>query len=418
MQEVKTDIVTENYNMSKYINDFPILKEKVNGKKLVYLDNAASTHKPQQVIDKIVEFYSKNYSNIHRGVYSLSQKATDLYEGARERVKEFINADNEKEIIFTKGATEAINLVAHSFGKNLINKDDEIIITEMEHHANIVPWQMIAESKGATLKVIPIDENADLDFDVFEKLISDKTKIISLTHISNSLGTINDIKKFITTAHKYDIPVLIDASQSVQHIKVDVKELDADFIAFSGHKIYAPTGIGVLYGKKEYLDILPPYQTGGDMIDTVTFQKTTFAGLPNKFEAGTPNIAGAVGLAEALNYVDEIGLDRIFKYEKELMDYALQELKKIEGIKIYGTPKQRASVILFNIEDIHSNDIATMLDLKGVAVRNGQHCTEPLMNRLGTNTTVRASISFYNTKEDIDIFVEALMKIVKLIRKQ
>lgn len=404
------------FDVYEYKRDFPVFNEKVYGKPLVYLDNAASTHKPKVVIDKIVEFYTKRYSNIHRGVHKLSQDATAEYEYARKTVHNFINADSADEIIFTRGATEAINLLASSIGKSLM-PGDEIIISELEHHANIVPWQMLCKAKECNLKVIPIDYKGDLDYEAFLGLITDRTKFLSLIHISNSLGTVNDIRKYINKAHEFDINVMIDASQSIQHRRIDVQELDADFLVFSGHKVYGPTGIGILYGKKHLLDAMPPYQTGGDMISSVSFENTTFADLPNKFEAGTPNIAGAIGLAEALNYINKIGLDEIQTYESGLLKYALEKIQSVENIKIYGNPKERCSVILFNIDGVHSHDIATMLDLKGVAIRNGQHCTEPLMNKLGANTTARASISFYNTKEDIDIFVESLNKVVKLIKK-
>lgn len=405
------------FDVSAYKKDFPIFTKKIYGKPLVYLDNAATTHKPKAVMDKIIHFYTYNNSNIHRGVYKLCQMATDEFEDARKTVHNFINSTSTNEIIFTSGATDAINLVAHSYGKEFISEGDEIIISEMEHHANIVPWQMLCEEKGCKLRVIPINDDTDLDYNAFLDLLSNKTKFLALTHVSNSLGTVNNIKKYIDKAHEFGIHVLIDASQSIQHMQVDVQQIDADFLVFSGHKLYAPTGIGVLYGKKELLEQMPPYRTGGDMIDTVTFEKTTFAGLPNKFEAGTPNIAGAIGLAAAINYISRIGMEYINSYESGLLNYALDKLSMIDEVTVYGSPNERTSVILFNVKGVHSHDLSTMLDLKGVAIRSGQHCTEPLMERLGVKTTARASLSFYNTKEDINIFVDSLRKVVKLINK-
>ena len=419
MTETKSNKVKEtdcSVDFEQIRKDFPILNKKINGKSLVYLDNAATTQKPKRVVDKISDFYLNSYSNIHRGVHTLSQEATSEFENARETVRDFINAKSVNEIIFTKGATEAINLVAHSFSQHEINEGDEIIISHLEHHANIVPWQQIAKRKKAKLKVSPINDDGDIIFDEFQKLLTGKTKMVALSYVSNSLGTVNDIKKFIDEAHKYDVPVLIDGSQAVQHINVNVRELDCDFFAFSGHKLYGPSGTGVLYGKYEHLEKMPPYQTGGDMINSVSFEETTFAELPGKFEAGTPNIAGIIGLAEAMKYINEIGISNIEKYETDLLNYALDKLKEVDDIIIYGNPKKRASVILFNVEGAHSNDIATMTDLKGIALRSGQHCTEPLMIRLNTLTTVRASIAFYNNKKDIDIFIEALKKVVKLIK--
>jgi cysteine desulfurase/selenocysteine lyase len=405
------------FDVSAYKKDFPIFTKKIYGKPLVYLDNAATTHKPKAVMDKIIHFYTYNNSNIHRGVYKLCQMATDEFEDARKTVHNFINSTSTDEIIFTSGATDAINLVAHSYGKEFISEGDEIIISEMEHHANIVPWQMLCEEKGCKLRVIPINDDTDLDYIAFLDLLSNKTKFLALTHVSNSLGTVNNIKKFIDKAHEFGIHVLIDASQSIQHMQVDVQQLDVDFLVFSGHKLYAPTGIGVLYGKKQLLEQMPPYRTGGDMIDSVTFEKTTFAGLPNRFEAGTPNIAGAIGLAAAIKYISRIGMEYINSYETGLLNYALDKLSMLDEVTVYGSPKERTSVILFNVKGVHSHDLSTMLDLKGVAIRSGQHCTEPLMERLGVKTTARASISFYNTKEDINIFVESLRKVVKLIKK-
>lgn len=400
----------------KIKEDFPILQTKINGKPLVFLDNAASTQKPVQVINAIKEYYESSNSNIHRGVYQLSQKATEGYENARVAVQNFLKAEHSEEIIFTKGTTEAINLVAHSFGQRYIQEGDEIIISEMEHHANIVPWQMIRDIYNAKLKVIPITDTGELQLDEFEKMLSKRTKIVSLVHISNTLGTINPIKYIIDKAHEVGAKVLIDGAQSAQHLPVDVQELDCDFYVFSGHKIYGPTGIGALYGKKELLEEMPPFLTGGDMIKTVTFEKTEFAELPNKFEAGTPNIAGAFGLKAALEYVNEIGLEAIYEHDKELLEYATIKLTEIEGLEIIGKAKEKSGGISFVIDGIHHYDIGTLIDQMGVAVRTGQHCTEPLMDRFGITGTTRASFAIYTTKEDIDALSESLKRAVKMLK--
>lgn len=401
-------------NIENIRKDFPVLHQTFNQKPLVYLDNAATTQKPKVVIESLVEYYQKYNANIHRGVYYLSQKSTDEYEKTRNIVKNFINARYDEEIIFTKGATESLNLLAYSLSKTYLKEGDEIIISQMEHHANIVPWQEVQKYHNIKLKVIPVDENGDLIFDEFEKLITEKTKILSLVHISNSLGTINPILKYIETAHRHGIKVIIDASQSIQHTKIDVQELNCDFLVFSGHKIYGPTGTGVLYGKKEYLDEMVPYQTGGDMILTVSFEKTIFNNLPNKFEAGTPNIEGVIGLGKAIEYINGLNLDDIKEYEKALLDYATEEIKKIPEVRIIGTSKNKASVLSFYSDIVHPHDLGTLLDEQNICVRAGHHCTQPVMKRFNIPATARASFAFYNTFEEIDIFIKSLKNAIKL----
>ncbi|NLD23568.1 MAG: cysteine desulfurase, partial [Bacteroidales bacterium] len=378
-------------DITKIRADFPILSREVYGKPLVYFDNAATSQKPQCVIDKIAEMYTTVNSNVHRGVHYLSQAATDEHEAARTTVQKFINAFSPNEIVFTRGATESINLVASSFCHKFCKEGDEILITAMEHHSNIVPWQIQAEERGLNLKVAPINSEGELLIDEFEKLISDKTKLIALTHISNVLGTINPIKELIDIAHKYNVPILIDAAQSVQHAKVDVQELDCDFLVFSSHKVYGPTGVGVLYGKEKWLNELPPYQGGGEMISSVSFEKTTFNKLPFKFEAGTPDFVGTAALATALNYVNSIGLDNIAHHEDELLKYATNQMLQIPGMRIIGTAKEKCSVISFLVDDIHPYDIGTLLDKMGIAIRTGHHCAEPLMKELGIDGTARVS---------------------------
>jgi len=402
--------------IEKIRKDFPILSQKVNNKPLVYLDNGATTQKPQIVIDAINKYNSQENSNIHRGVHTLSQNATDAYENARKKVQSFINAKHSHEIIFTSGTTGGINMIASSFGKQIINQEDEIIISAMEHHSNIVPWQMICEENGAKLKVIPINKKGELILEELPNLISDRTKIIAVSHISNSLGTINPIEKIIELAHAKNILVLIDGAQAVAHQKVDVQELNADFYVFSAHKLFGPTGVGILYGKEELLNQLPPYQGGGDMIKTVTFEKTTYNELPHKFEAGTPNISGGIGLGVAMDYVNSVGFEFIANQEKELLTYATQELLKIEGLKIIGTADKKASVISFVFDDIHPFDIGTIIDKLGVAVRTGHHCTQPLMDFFEIPGTIRASFSFYNTKEEVDVLVSALNRALGMLR--
>jgi cysteine desulfurase/selenocysteine lyase len=382
---------------------------------LVYLDNAATTQKPLRVIDAMDTYYRVYNSNIHRGVHKLSQLSTNAYENARNIVKNYLHAENSEEIIFTRGATESINLVAASLGKSL-KEGDEIIISHMEHHANIVPWQVLREEKGIVLKVIPIDDNGELIIEEYEKLLTDKTKLVSVVHISNTLGTINPINHIIKKAKEFGAMVLIDASQSIHHSHINVKALNCDFLVFSGHKIYGPTGIGVLYGKKDILNSMPPYQTGGDMIKSVSFEKTTYNELPSKFEAGTPNISGAIGLGEALNYIGSIGLDSIIEYETHLLQYAASKLSELPGLRIIGTAKDKAAVISFVLDEVHPHDIGTMVDMDGVAIRTGHHCTEPLMRRFGVPATSRASFSFYNTTDEIIVLYKSLLKVIKMFK--
>ena len=402
------------YDVEKIRSDFPILQTKVHGKPLVYLDNAATSQKPITVITKAQEYYSSMNSNIHRGVHALSQVATEAYEMARIKIKNFINSLGKNEIIFTSGTTESINLVAQTYCRANIKEGDEVIISEMEHHSNIVPWQMICDEKNAKLKIIPINDEGEIIFEEFERIITHRTKFISVVYVSNSLGTINPVKQIIKLAHQNNIPVLLDAAQAVNHIPIDVQELDCDFLAFSGHKIYGPTGIGVLYGKINLLDSMPPYQGGGDMISRVTFEKTTFNELPYKFEAGTPNIAGVIGLGEAIDYVTNIGIDNIALHEKFLLDYATEVIADIPGLKIIGTAKEKVSVLSFVLDDIHPHDIGTFLDFEGVAIRTGHHCTQPVMDRYGIPATSRASFAMYNTKDEIDILIKGLKKIIEV----
>jgi cysteine desulfurase / selenocysteine lyase len=402
-------------DVMKIREDFPILDIKVNGKPYIYFDNAATTHKPKQVLDALVEFYNTKNSNVHRGNYYLSQVATEAYEGARDRVRQFIHAGRREEIVFTNGATEAINLVAATWGRKNINKGDEIIISTMEHHSNIIPWHFLMEEKGAILKNIPLNDKQEIIFEEFEKLISPKTKIVSITHTSNTLGTINPVKKVIETAHRHGILVLVDGAQAIPHMTVDVQDLDCDFYAFSGHKVYGPTGIGALYAKYQHLQEMPPYQGGGEMIDKVTFEYSTYNDLPYKFEAGTPNFADAVALAAALDYVTEIGMENISDYENQLLIYGTEKLMQIEGLKIIGRAEEKAAVISFIIEGTHPTDVGMLLDKMGVAVRTGHHCTQPLMRYLNLPGTLRVSFSFYNTFEEIDIFVERLKKALGML---
>jgi len=393
--------------------EFPILSQKVHGKPLVYLDNAATSQKPQSVIDALSRYYQKINANIHRGVHFLSETATQEYEDARKKVQKFLNARESCEIIFVRGATEGINLVASTYGRKNISRGDEILISTLEHHSNIVPWQMLCEETGALLKVIPVNDAGELDLDAFKKLLSNRTKLLAVTHISNALGTITPVEYLIQEAHKLNIPVLLDGAQAVPHISVNVQKLDCDFYVFSGHKIYGPTGIGVLYGKAELLEAMPPYQGGGDMISSVSFEKTTYNELPYKFEAGTPDIAGVIGLGEAIDYVTHIGLQNIAAYENQLLEYATETLSKISGLKIIGTAKNKASVVSFVMEGIHPHDIGTILDQEGIAIRTGHHCAMPLMERFGLPATARASFAFYNTREEVDILVHGLQKVRK-----
>jgi cysteine desulfurase/selenocysteine lyase len=401
-------------DINKIRADFPILAREVYGRPLVYFDNAATSQKPQCVMDKITEMYTTVNSNVHRGVHYLSQVATDEHEAARKTVQRFINANSPDEIVFTRGATESINLVASSFCRTFCEPGDEILITAMEHHSNIVPWQIQADMYGLSVKVAPINKDGELILEEFEKLISPRTKLIALTHISNVLGTVNPVNEIVKIAHNHKIPVLIDAAQSVQHTKVDVQKIDCDFLVFSSHKVYGPTGVGVLYGKEEWLNALPPYQGGGEMIENVTFEKTTFNKLPFKFEAGTPDFVGTAALATALNYINSIGLDNIAHHEDELLKYATEKMLQIPGMRIIGTAKEKCSVISFLVDDIHPYDIGTLLDKMGIAVRTGHHCAEPLMHVMGVEGTIRASFAFYNTKEEIDILIKGLERIIKM----
>ncbi|MFV0404345.1 MAG: aminotransferase class V-fold PLP-dependent enzyme [Bacteroides graminisolvens] len=401
-------------DITKIRADFPILSREVYGKPLIYFDNGATTQKPRCVVDAIVdEYYSVN-ANVHRGVHFLSQQATELHEGSRETVRRFINARTSAEVIFTRGTTEAINLLAFSFGEEFMKEGDEVIISTMEHHSNIVPWQLLAARKGISIKVIPMNDRGELLLDEYEKLFSDRTRIVSIAHISNVLGTINPVKEMIATAHAHGVPVLVDGAQSIPHIQVDVQDLDVDFFAFSGHKVYGPTGVGVLYGKEEWLDKLPPYQGGGEMIQSVSFEKTTFNELPFKFEAGTPDYIGTTGLAKALDYVSAIGLEQIAAHEHELTTYAMQRLGEIEGMRFLGEAAHKSSVVSFLVGNIHPFDMGTLLDRLGIAVRTGHHCAEPLMRRLGIEGTVRASFAMYNTKEEIDALVAGVDRVRKM----
>lgn len=394
--------------------DFPILSRTVYDRPLVYLDNAATTQKPLCVLDAMRNEYLNVNANVHRGVHYLSQKATDLHEAARERVRSFINAESTDEIIFTRGTTESINLVVSSFCDEFMEEGDEIIVSVMEHHSNIVPWQLQAAKKGIAVKVIPMDDRGELKLDEMEKLFTARTKMVSVAHVSNVLGTVNDVDEIVEIAHRHGVPVMIDGAQSAPHMKVDVRAMDCDFFAFSGHKMYGPTGVGVLYGKREWLDRLPPYQGGGEMIESVSFEKTVFAQLPFKFEAGTPDYVATHGLATAIDYVERIGLDRIAEYEKELTQYCMDQLRSIDGMRIFGTSERKDAVVSFLVGDIHHLDMGTLLDRLGIAVRTGHHCAEPLMQRLGIQGTVRASFALYNTKEEVDILADGIRRVSRM----
>ena len=398
----------------KIKSDFPTLDQKINGKQLVYLDNAATTQKPYTVIEAVDKYYKNTNSNIHRGVHTLSQKATEKYENTRLKIANFINSDSEKEIIFVRGATEAINLVANCYVRPLLNSNDEIIISQMEHHANIVPWQMVCEEKKAKLKILPMNQNGELLVDELENMINKNTKFISMNHVSNSLGTINPIKKIVQLAHKNKIKIMVDGAQAVQHIPVNMKEIGADFYCFSGHKLYAPTGIGVLYGKKELLDEMPPYQGGRDMIKSGTFEKTVYNEVPQKFEAGTPNISGVIALGTAIDYIINIGIENIANHENELLEYATKEISKVKGITIIGNAENKASVLSFTIEGIHPHDIGTIMDSEGVAIRAGKHCTDPVMDFYCIPATARASFAIYNTKDDVEKLVNSVKKTIEV----
>jgi cysteine desulfurase/selenocysteine lyase len=391
--------------------DFPAIDQIINGKRLAYLDSAATTLKPHIVADEIDLYYRKETSNVHRGLYWLSENATTKFEETRQKVAQLINAPDKKQVIFTKGTTESVNLVAHSYARSFLQEGDEILLSQMEHHSNIVPWQLVAEEKKIIIRVIPINEKGEIIFEEYEKLLNSKVKIVSVAYISNALGTINPIKKMISSAHKVGAKFFIDAAQAINHVKIDVQDLDADFIAFSGHKMFGPTGVGVLFGKEELLNMMPPYQGGGDMIDVVTFEKTTFNNLPHKFEAGTPAIASVIGLSKAIDYINQIGFEKIKQIEDELLTYATSKLLSIPGLRIYGTAEEKTSVISFGIEGIHPHDIASLIDKEGVAIRTGHHCTQPLMKFFKVPATCRASLSIYNNQDDIDQLYNGLVKV-------
>lgn len=409
-------IDTASINIEKIRSDFPTLSEEVHGKPLVYFDNAATSQKPQVVIDAISNYYKTSNSNVHRGIHALSDRATRLYEGTREKVQQLLNAPSKEEIIFTKGTTDGINLVANTFGQAFLGEGDEILISQMEHHSNIVPWQLAAERAGAFVKFIPINDAGELILDNLDQLITDKTKIVSIVHTSNSLGTVNPVKSIIEAAHARNIPVLVDGAQAVPHTKVDVQELDCEFFVFSAHKAFGPTGTGALYGKAEWLNKLPPFQGGGDMIDKVSLEGSTWNVIPYKFEAGTPNIAGVIGMGVAIDYINEVGYDLIAAREKELLDYATERISDVDGIKIVGTAKEKAGVLAFVHNKAHASDLGTLLDVEGIAIRTGHHCTQPLMEYFNVSATARASFSFYNTKEEIDRFIDALKNAVKMFQ--
>lgn len=401
-----------NWDVEKVRKDFPVLSQSVNGKPLVYLDNGASAQVPQSVIDRTSKYLAEEHSNIHRGVHYLSQHATTAYEAAREKVKRFINAPDVKECIFVRGTTEGINLVAHSYGKAFIGEGDEILISQMEHHSNIVPWQVVAEERGAKIRVIPMNDRGELIIEEYENLLNERTKVVAVSHVSNSLGTVNPVKEMIATAHKFGVPVCVDAAQSVPHFPVDVQDLDADFFVFSGHKMFAPTGSGIVYGKRKWLDKMPPYQTGGGMIRTVTMEKSTYAPIPEKFEAGTPAIAAGIGLGAAIDYINALDFEAAAAHEHSLLEYATERLSDIPGVKIIGTAANKASVLSFTIEGVHPHDIGTILDQDGIAVRAGHHCAQPVMQFFDVPATARASFAFYNTREEVDKLAEAVQKVI------
>ncbi len=421
LKSINTDAPTPppvetDFDVERIRRDFPVLRQTVNGKPLVYLDNAASSQVPQVVIDRGSRYLQEEHSNVHRGVHYLSQQATTAFENARENVRRFINAKESRECIFVRGCTEGINLVMHGYGRKFIGEGDEIILTEMEHHANIVPWQMLAEEKGARLRVAPVNDKGELLLDEFEALINERTKLVCVIHISNVLGTINPVKEIIAIAHKQGVPVLVDGAQAAPHARVDVQDLNADFYIISGHKMFAPTGSGVVYGKAELLEKMQPFQGGGSMIRTVTFEKTTYAGLPEKFEAGTPSIAAQIGLGAAIDYLNSIDRDAAFAYEHELLSYATERLTGIEGVRIVGTAREKASVLSFVMDDVHPHDIGTIFDAEGVAIRAGHHCAQPLMKRLNVPATARASFAFYNTKTEVDKLADAIEKVAEVFR--
>ena len=401
-------------DVARIRDDFPILKQQVCGRPLVYLDNAATSQKPRQVIEAISRFYSEDYSNIHRGVHTLSQRSTQSYEAVRTKVQRFIHAAEDREIIFVRGATEGINLVAFGYLRPLLQAGDEIVISGMEHHSNIVPWQMLCDEKNARLRVIPINDDGEVIFEEYEKLLNSRTRLVAVTHVSNALGTVNPIRRMIEVAHRQQIPVLVDGAQAIPHLAVDVQALDCDFYTFSGHKLYGPTGIGVLYGKAGLLESMSPFQGGGDMIASVTFERTTYNKIPHKFEAGTPDIAGVIGLGAAIDYVQAIGLAAISDYEVQLLAYATREVSKISGVRILGNAKEKASVLSFTLEGVHPHDIGTILDQQGIAIRAGHHCAQPVMDRFKVPATARASFAFYNTKEEVDVLVNGIRAVTEV----
>ncbi|MEK7217305.1 MAG: cysteine desulfurase [Chloroflexota bacterium] len=405
---------TQSFDVTRARADFPILRQLVRGKPLVYLDSAATAQKPQAVIDTLVRYYTTENANVHRGVHYLSQQATDDYEGGRSKVRAFLNAKEDREIIFVRGATEGINLVAATYGRNNVGADDEVIVTAMEHHSNIVPWQMLCQEKGARLRVIPINDRGELLMEEYEKLLNPRTKMVAVVHQSNALGTLNPVSEIIRLAHQQGVPVLLDGAQSVPHMAIDVQSLGCDFLAFSGHKLFGPTGIGVLYGKAALLEAMPPYQGGGDMIRSVTFERTTYNDLPYKFEAGTPHIEGAIGLGAAIDYLTALGLDRTAAYEHELLAYGTERLAEIPSLTIIGTAREKAGVLSFVLDNVHPHDIGTILDTEGIAIRTGHHCCQPVMDRFGIPATARASLAFYNTREEIDALVSGLHKVVEV----
>ena len=406
--------MTNTFDVNRVRDDFPILKQQVNGNPLVYLDNGATSQKPQSVIDAIVEYYTTTNSNVHRGVHSMSQQATESYEGARSKVRKFINARNDREIIFTRNTTEGVNLVANSYGRQNIRSGDDIVVSNMEHHSNIVPWQMLCEEKGANLKVVPIDDSGELVMDEYQKMLSSRTKLVSITHVSNSLGTILPVKQIVEMAHAHGVPVLLDGAQAVPHMPVDMQELDCDFYVFSGHKLFGPTGIGILYGKEDYLESMPPFLGGGDMIKSVTFEKTIYNDLPYKFEGGTPDIAGAIGLGAAIDYVNGLGFEQITAHEENLLQYGTEALESIAGVRIVGTAAHKAGILSFVMDAAHPHDIGTILDEQGIAIRTGHHCAQPVMHRFQIPATARASLAFYNTKEDIDALVKGIDRVIEV----
>jgi cysteine desulfurase/selenocysteine lyase len=406
--------VLQTLDIRRIRKDFPILEQTVYGKPLVYLDNAATTQKPQAVIDAIVGFYTRDCSNVHRGVHLLSERATKAYEDTRVKVKRFINARSEKEIIFVRGATEAVNLAAQTYGKTHVAAGDEVLISAMEHHSDIVPWQMVCEEKGARLRVVPINDRGEFLMEDYEKLLGPRTRIVAVTQVSNALGTVNPVRRIVRLAHDYGIPVLVDGAQAIQHMCTDVQMLDCDFFVFSGHKMYGPTGIGVLYGKEQLLDAMPPYQGGGDMISSVTFAKTIFTGLPHKFEAGTPNIAAGIGLGAAVDYLEAVGLESIAAHEHDVLSYGTEVLSSLPGVKIVGTATEKASVLSFVIDGIHPHDIGTILDQEGIAVRTGHHCAQPVMDFFNIPATARASLGLYNTRAEIDALAAGIQKVIEV----